>query len=91
MGIVLARPAWRSQGARKAFGDRGTPRVAIVGGGFAGIAAAVKLQRAGIASFTIYEKSDLRVFDEERLKRAGCFNLGLDRLRNDINTDRQDG
>ena len=57
MGIVLARPAWRSQGARKAFGDRGTPRVAIVGGGFAGIAAAVKLQRAGIASFTIYEKS----------------------------------
>lgn len=32
--------------------------VAIVGGGFAGIAAAVKLRRAGIDSFTIYEKSD---------------------------------
>jgi cation diffusion facilitator CzcD-associated flavoprotein CzcO len=34
-----------------------TPVVAIVGGGFAGIAAGVKLRRAGIGSFTIYEKS----------------------------------
>lgn len=32
-----------------------TPRVAIVGGGFAGIAAGVKLRKAGIDSFTIYE------------------------------------
>jgi cation diffusion facilitator CzcD-associated flavoprotein CzcO len=31
--------------------------VAIVGSGFAGIAAAVKLRKAGIQSFTIYEKS----------------------------------
>ncbi len=32
-----------------------TPRVAIVGGGLAGIAAVVKLRKAGIESFTIYE------------------------------------
>lgn len=34
-----------------------TVEVAIVGGGFAGIAAGVKLTQAGIDSFTIYEKS----------------------------------
>src|SRR5262245_16994565 len=34
-----------------------TPRVAIVGCGFGGIAAGVKLRQAGIESFTIYEKS----------------------------------
>jgi cation diffusion facilitator CzcD-associated flavoprotein CzcO len=34
-----------------------TPEVAIVGSGFAGIAAGVKLRQAGIESFTIYEKS----------------------------------
>src|SRR5581483_7456392 len=34
-----------------------SPEVAIVGSGFAGIAAGVKLRRAGIESFTIYEKS----------------------------------
>ncbi len=35
-----------------------SPRVAVVGGGFAGIATAVKLKRAGIASFTVFEQSD---------------------------------
>lgn len=35
-----------------------TPSVTIVGGGFGGIAAAVKLKRAGITTFTIYEKSE---------------------------------
>ncbi|MEU8402533.1 NAD(P)/FAD-dependent oxidoreductase [Nonomuraea sp. NPDC048892] len=36
----------------------GTPsEVAIIGGGFGGIAAAVKLQRAGINDFTIFEQS----------------------------------
>lgn len=34
------------------------PRVVVVGGGFGGIAAGVKLKGAGIHSFTIYEKSD---------------------------------
>jgi len=37
--------------------DAGTPQVAIVGCGFAGIAAGVKLRQAGIETFTIYEKS----------------------------------
>ncbi len=34
------------------------PKVAIVGAGFGGIAAGVKLLRAGIHSFTIFEQSD---------------------------------
>ncbi len=33
-------------------------RVAIVGAGLGGIAAAVKLKRAGIDSFTVFEKAD---------------------------------
>jgi cation diffusion facilitator CzcD-associated flavoprotein CzcO len=39
------------------FGPSGTPQVAVVGGGFAGIAAGVKLRQAGIDTFTIFEKS----------------------------------
>ena len=39
------------------FGPAGTPRVVVVGAGFAGIATGVKLQQAGIATFTIYESS----------------------------------
>jgi cation diffusion facilitator CzcD-associated flavoprotein CzcO len=35
-----------------------TPDVVIVGGGFGGIAAGVKLKQAGIGTFTICEKSD---------------------------------
>jgi cation diffusion facilitator CzcD-associated flavoprotein CzcO len=37
--------------------DRTSPSVAIIGGGFGGIALAVKLKRAGIETFTIFEKS----------------------------------
>jgi cation diffusion facilitator CzcD-associated flavoprotein CzcO len=44
-------------GATELFGPAGTPRVAIVGAGFGGIAAGVKLRRAGIHTFTIYESS----------------------------------
>ncbi len=33
------------------------PTVAIIGGGFAGIAAAVNLVKAGLRDFTIFEKS----------------------------------
>jgi cation diffusion facilitator CzcD-associated flavoprotein CzcO len=40
------------------FGTSGTPRIVIVGAGFGGIATGVKLKRAGIHSFTIFEKSD---------------------------------
>ena len=39
------------------FGPAGTPRVVVVGAGFGGIAAGVKMKRAGIHTFTIYESS----------------------------------
>ena len=39
------------------FGGAGTPRVVVVGGGFGGIAMGVKLKKAGIDTFTIYESS----------------------------------
>src|SRR6478672_4677435 len=39
------------------FGPTGTPRVVVVGAGFGGIAAGVKMKRAGIHTFTIYESS----------------------------------
>jgi cation diffusion facilitator CzcD-associated flavoprotein CzcO len=42
---------------KELFGPAGTPRVAIVGAGFGGIAAGVYLRRAGIETFTIYESS----------------------------------
>jgi cation diffusion facilitator CzcD-associated flavoprotein CzcO len=39
------------------FGPKGTPRVVIVGAGFGGLAAGVKLRNAGIDTFTIIESS----------------------------------
>jgi cation diffusion facilitator CzcD-associated flavoprotein CzcO len=39
------------------FGVAGTPRVGVVGGGFGGIGVGVKLKKAGIDTFTIYESS----------------------------------
>jgi cation diffusion facilitator CzcD-associated flavoprotein CzcO len=39
------------------FGPAGTPRVVVVGAGFGGIATGVKLARAGVTTFTIYESS----------------------------------
>ncbi len=44
--------------ANSPFGSSGTPHVVIVGAGFGGIATAVKLQRAGMHTFTVFEKSD---------------------------------
>jgi cation diffusion facilitator CzcD-associated flavoprotein CzcO len=44
-------------GASARFGPAGTPTVVIVGGGFGGIAAGVKLKKAGIDTFTIVESS----------------------------------
>ncbi|MGZ4757972.1 MAG: flavin-containing monooxygenase [Acidimicrobiales bacterium] len=35
-----------------------TPRIAILGTGFGGLGMAIRLQQAGITSFTIYEKAD---------------------------------
>jgi cation diffusion facilitator CzcD-associated flavoprotein CzcO len=43
--------------AKDLFGAAGTPRVVVVGAGFGGLAAGVKLKRAGIHTFTIYESS----------------------------------
>jgi len=43
--------------AEELFGAAGTPRVVVVGAGFGGIATGVKLRRAGIRTFTIYESS----------------------------------
>jgi cation diffusion facilitator CzcD-associated flavoprotein CzcO len=43
--------------ARHRYGAAGTPRVIVVGAGVGGIASGVKLRRAGIDTFTIYEKS----------------------------------
>lgn len=43
--------------AQELFGPSGTPRVVIVGAGFGGIAAGVKLLGAGVRTFTIYESS----------------------------------
>ena len=43
--------------AEELFGPAGTPRVVVVGAGFGGIATGVKLRRAGIHTFTIYESS----------------------------------
>ncbi len=35
-----------------------TPRIAIIGSGFSGLCAAIRLRQAGIESFTLYEKSE---------------------------------
>jgi cation diffusion facilitator CzcD-associated flavoprotein CzcO len=43
--------------AEALFGPSGTPRVAVIGAGFGGIATGVYLRRAGIRTFTIYESS----------------------------------
>src|ERR1700734_660705 len=39
------------------FGATGTPRVIVIGAGFGGIGVGVKLKKAGIDTFTIYESS----------------------------------
>ena len=39
------------------FGPTGSPRAVVVGAGFGGIAAGVKMKQAGIHTFTIYESS----------------------------------
>ncbi len=44
--------------SERLFGPGGTPSVAIIGCGPGGIAAGVNLRKAGIDSFTIFERSD---------------------------------
>jgi len=52
MGVTKIPPR-----VQELFGAAGTPRVVVVGGGFGGIAVGVKLKKAGINTFTIYESS----------------------------------
>lgn len=47
---AFAHPSWAKQGR--------TPRIAIIGAGMSGIAAVVKLRRAGYTDLTVYEKAD---------------------------------
>ena len=48
-----------SENARKIQGRPSkSPRVAVIGGGMAGILGAVKLAEAGFSDFTVYEKAD---------------------------------
>jgi cation diffusion facilitator CzcD-associated flavoprotein CzcO len=56
LSISLMRPMGRGLGEPV---DRpASPRVAVIGSGFGGIALAVKLHKAGIQTFTIFERSD---------------------------------
>ena len=48
----------RTNIATACFGPQGTPTIAIVGGGMGGISAGVLFRKAGIETFTIYEKSE---------------------------------
>ncbi len=43
--------------ASELFGPAGTPKVIVVGAGLGGVAAGVKLKKAGIETFTIFERS----------------------------------
>ena len=43
--------------SRSRFGPSGTPDIVVVGAGFGGLAVGVKLKKAGIHTFTIFEKS----------------------------------
>ncbi len=43
--------------AQELFGPAGTPKVIVIGAGLGGIAAGVKLKKAGIHTFVIYERS----------------------------------
>ena len=47
---ITAKQPWAQAGRQ--------PRIAIIGAGMSGIAAVVKLQKAGYTDLTVYEKSD---------------------------------
>jgi cation diffusion facilitator CzcD-associated flavoprotein CzcO len=52
-----ARPT-RARSPKTASGPGSTPAIVIIGAGFGGIGLAALLKRAGISTFTIYEKAD---------------------------------
>jgi cation diffusion facilitator CzcD-associated flavoprotein CzcO len=51
-GIVAVR-----ESAQELFGPAGTPKAIIIGAGLGGVAAGVKLKKAGIETFRIFERS----------------------------------
>jgi cation diffusion facilitator CzcD-associated flavoprotein CzcO len=55
--VIRSRKVYALVGPADLFGPAGTPRVVVIGAGFGGIAAGVKLKQAGIDTFTIYESS----------------------------------
>src|SRR5271156_956178 len=59
MGIAKIGRGGRAtqMNSQELFGGGGTPRVIVVGAGFGGIGVGVKLKKAGIDTFTIYESS----------------------------------
>src|ERR1700691_1957025 len=59
MGVTKMRPGGDAaqMTGQELFGAAGTPRVVVVGAGFGGIGVGVKLKKAGIDSFTVYESS----------------------------------
>jgi cation diffusion facilitator CzcD-associated flavoprotein CzcO len=54
---VVPTPGTRAADAAATAPTR-TPRVAIIGTGFSGVAVAAELQRRGVTSFTLLEKAD---------------------------------
>jgi cation diffusion facilitator CzcD-associated flavoprotein CzcO len=58
MGLDIGRRRLEGEARRAGSEGRGTPEVAIVGGGLSGLAAAMQLVRAGVRTFTIIEQSD---------------------------------
>lgn len=53
---------------------KGSPRVAILGAGLSGVGMAIQLKRAGLSSFTIYEKGEALggTWRENHYPGAGC-------------------
>jgi len=71
--VVLGGPAALARPARAA-GRWDRPRVAVVGGGIAGLTAALRLQDKGVAS-VVYEASD-RIGGRMHTDRSGYFSNG---------------
>ncbi|NUU19985.1 MAG: FAD-dependent oxidoreductase [Streptomycetaceae bacterium] len=68
---------WRivpETGHREDGAARGVQRVAVIGAGFAGLCMAIRLRRAGIDDFTVYEKADDLggVWRDNTYPGAGC-------------------
>ncbi len=58
MALDIGQRTFEDQVRRAKVDGRPLPRVAIIGAGFSGLAAAIQLARSGVRSFTIIEQSD---------------------------------